>query len=257
MRFPPCLLALLLATGPLIAETPPFLNSVVSNDIDFIHSDDPAPEFEVISKGRGRREMPDRRSDELFQGDVYLFVLKYADDASVEVWAAPDLANAEKALHYTRLLGNALAKQPAAMRKLLHHVVIHKGDEVAFAEEQGRFFVLYSNNMDKRRATRDLEETVFHESVHAKLEAKHAKHEDWIQAQEKDSRFLTEYAQRLPEKEDLPESALFVYTLWKYPGRLSPDLEKLVRERIPHRLAYLSNLFDSMNPDPREAVAQD
>ncbi len=240
--------------GVLFAE-PPFRNSVVSTDFDFIRSDDPTMAFEVVDAGRARKEMPDKRSDELMADDVFVFELSYRDGVQVEVWADPDFATREEAVSYASMIGSALGKLPAEPRRILSHVVVHSGDEVAFAEELGHFFVLYSENMKKRVAQHDLEETIFHETIHATLEAKHASNPQWLKAQESDPGFITEYAASNPLKEDLPESALFAYTLIHHPGRLPAEVEQTIRRLMPQRLQYLTQIFDRWTVRPPQPIA--
>ena len=235
----------LLLTTPLVGK-PLFENSVVSNDIDFIKSDDPSVPFKVSETARGRREMPDKRNNQLFLDQVFTFSLLYEDGTGVKIWASPEFNESKAAAHYVSFIGAALGKQPTALRKKLSHVVLHKGDETAYAEEEGRFFVLYSENIEKRVSTHDLEETVFHETIHATLEAEHAKNQAWIKAQNSDPGFITEYAAKHPQKEDLPESALFAYTLLKTPDRLPRDIQQAIHETMPHRLEYFRILFQSL-----------
>ena len=235
---------LLLITS--VSAEPLFENSVVSNDLDFIQANDPSVPFKILEKERARKEMPDKRNDELFLDHVFTFGLKYDDGSSLEILASPQLKDSKTAARYVSLVGTALGKLPMALREKLSHVVLHSGDETAFAEEEGHFFVLYSANIEKRIATHDLEETVFHETIHATLEAGHAQNPAWLQAQKSDPGFITKYAEKLPKKEDLPESALFAYTLVKHPGRLPAEVERAVRKTMPNRLEYLRKLFHSL-----------
>lgn len=237
------LVGVLLVPGFGLLAGPPFRNSIVSTDIDFIRSDDPTIAFEVLDRGRARKEMPDKRSDELILDDVYVFDLVFEDGARVEVWADPEFESRADAEAYVSMIGAALGKLPAELRDPLSHVILHIGDEVAFAEELGNFFVLYSANMDKRVRQHDLEETIFHETIHATLEAEHASNPRWLNAQRADPGFITEYAASQPLKEDLPESALFAYTLIRHPGRLPTELEQTIRQSMPRRLQYLTELF--------------
>ena len=226
---------------------PLFPNSVVSNDLDFIKSDDPTATFTITSLGRQVKEMPDKRSDDLMAEGTLVLSLRYADGPQVEVWAAAAIGDETAAQSYATHIGRAIGKLPQWMRNELSHVVLHAGNEVAFAEEKGKFFVLYSENIDKRLATHDLEETVFHESVHATLEARHANAPRWLSAQQADPGFITDYAAKLPRKEDLPESALFAFTLLQFPGRLPAKLEHDIRTIMPNRLEYLQEIFRGMN----------
>ena len=67
-----------------------------------------------------------------------------------------------RALASVKPVAEAVGKLPTFMRRTLDHVVIHRGDETAFGESDGHFFVLYSENIKTRIRNHDLEETVFH-----------------------------------------------------------------------------------------------
>lgn len=229
----------------LIAQAKPlFPNSVVSNDIDFIRADDPTVEFNLSDKGRAPLEFPGSLIERpLVLENAYLMELKYKDGAKLEVWADPVFADYRAASGYAAKIGTALGKLPKLFREKLKHVVVHVGDRVAFSEHEGSFFVLYSANIDKRIATHDLEETCFHETIHATLELDHATSPEWLEAQKKDAAFITGYAAEKPRQEDLPESALFAYALIKHPGRMPQKVEKAVSRIMPNRLDYLRKVF--------------
>ena len=222
---------------------PLFRNSVVSTDIDFITSDDISEFIELKYTGRSEREMPDKRSDILFDKEAFVFEAVFSD-AEIGIWLHSDFVDLQIAEGYARKLAGPLGKLPQTMRKGLKHVVVHNGDQTAFAEHLGNFFVVYSKNMDTRISNNDLEETVFHESVHATMDYRCKEAESgWNQARVKDNSFITNYAADKPEKEDLAESALFAYTMIKYPGRLDPNIESWIRTNIPNRLSFFKTIF--------------
>ena len=134
------------------------------------------------------------------------------------------------------------------MRRKLSHVVVHSGNQTAFAEDKGRFFVLYDQNIKKRLGARDLSETVFHEAVHATMDHPLARQIAWRSAQRKDKSFVTQYAAQNPQKEDMAESALFAWAILKYPGRLPTAVEASVRKLMPHRLAYFEKHWAGVAP---------
>jgi hypothetical protein len=222
---------------------PLFPNSVASNDLDFITGDDPGTAFCLRFSGLTRAEMPDKRNDVLFADDVRVFAATFADDTALELWVHPDIATEEEAIALVTPVTEAIARLPIQMRSLLNHVVIHSGDETAFAEDVGRFFVLYSDNIRSRISTHDLQETVFHESVHATIDVPHADSPEWLAAQAADGAFVTTYAAENPEAEDMAETALFAWTTLKHPGRLPPEIEASVSTLVPARLAFFDTLF--------------
>lgn len=203
-----------------------FPNSVVSNDLEFIQSSDQTAFSCLAYKGVQRAEMPDKRSDTLFDNGTYTFVANYTDGTSVGLWANSSFGSQAAALSVVEPVAQAIGKLPTVMRSQLDHVVIHEGDETAFGEAEGHFFVLYSDNIRTRIRNHDLEETVFHESVHATLDARYLRTRAWRNAQQADGAFVTDYAAREPDKEDMAESALFAWTILLHPGRLPRMLKR-------------------------------
>ncbi|TNC48360.1 hypothetical protein FHG66_14680 [Rubellimicrobium rubrum] len=242
-------LAACLWASEAMAE-PLFPNSVVSNDIEFIAADDPAVFGCLRTLGQATQEMPGALdTDELMVEGVHTFAVAFADDTEVGVWVHPSVGTQADAEAVAALLVGPIGRLPAVMRRTLSHVVIHSGDHTAFGEHLGHFFVVYADNVRARIATHDLEETVFHEAVHATLDAAWAQSEEWRQAQAADGAFITEYAAADPEGEDLAESALFAYAHLRHPDRLPPEVARGVEAIMPARLAFFERLFAAPEPD--------
>lgn len=247
--------------GAAAHAEPLFKNSVASNDLDFITEDDPHAFHCVEFSGRDRREMPDKRGGDLFADDAFVFTARFKDGTDVGIWVHPDFETLDDARAHVEMITEPLGKLPTMMRRKLSHVVLHKGDETAFAEDQGHFFILYSENMETRVRNRDIEETVFHESVHATLDAEYLNSAAWTGAQEADSAFITNYAEQKPDKEDMAESALFARAVLWHPGRLPPEIEQKVTELIPNRLAFFRTIFGENGPafetvaDPQDCAS--
>jgi len=233
---------------PLSAAAEPlFFSSVTSNDIDYILTDDPDALACLVDRGDGRREMPDKRGGPLMAEGVHLFDARYLDGAMVPIWAHPRLGDRDAALATVTPLAHAIGKLPGFMRAKFDHVVLLDGDESAFAEDRGRFFVVYAENLARRIASHDLEETVFHESVHATLDQPHAASEAWRAAQQADGGFLTGYGAENPDGEDLAETLLIAYAALRHPERLPAALTERLRRQVPHRLAFIENLLTRLD----------
>ena len=222
---------------------PIFLNSVVSNDLEFITTEDPHTFLCLDDIGRERREMPDRRTDQLFADDTFIFAARFSDRNELEIWAHPTFGTLKNARRHVEMIVKPLGRLPSFMRQRLSHVVLHEGDQVAFAEDKGHFFVLYSENVKRRIRTHDIEETIFHEAVHATLDDDYRRSADWLEAQKADGAYVTHYAANQPDTEDMAESALFAYAILYHPGRLPRHIEDEVRLVMPNRLDYFSTLF--------------
>lgn len=223
---------------------PLFNNSIVSTSIDFITESDTDAFTDMEFVGQEDKEMPDSTNDELFDTDTYIFKVNFSNGNHTEIWAHSSFGSLVAAQEYAEKLTSRLGKLPDFMRDELSHVVLHNGNAGAFAESEANFFVVYSQNIDVRIANNDLEETIFHESVHATLDALYLESSAWLEAQQNDDAFITQYAKDNANKEDMAETALFAYTMINYPGRLSTEIETWVHSNIPHRYAFFQTIFD-------------
>lgn len=230
-----------------VSATPLYRNSVASNDLEFITSQDPSVFACFRYLGERTQEMPGHPSDELMANGVFTYEITFEDGVTTQAWVHYDIGSEDAARVLVQQLGPRFGRIPTVMRREVGHIVIHAGDEAAFAEDRGKFFVLYADNMATRIANNDLEETLFHESIHVAFDLDHANSRQWRQAQQADADFVTAYAASHPEQEDLAESALFAYTMIKHPNRLPATVEQAVSQIMPHRYAYLENLFAGPN----------
>lgn len=230
--------------APKGVAAPLFKFSITSNTIDFIKSTDPDA-FETLTYlGQEKKEMPDSRTEELFDKESYVFNANFANGKKIDVWCHSSFGSKSAAEEYANKLCLRIGKLPAVQRDELNHVIIHTGNAPAFAETAGRFFVLYADNMDQRISENHLEETVFHESVHASLQDIHEQTLEWKTAQLTDGNYVTEYAKSLPSLEDMPESALFCYVVLKHPERLSSDIENWIKDYMPNRLEFFKDIYE-------------
>lgn len=231
-----------LTLGVAVAN-PLFKNSVVSNDIDFIKPGDRGGFACLIYRGTSRQEMPHKGRRGLFADGVHVFDARFVGDVTVPIWAHPKIGPNADIKAITTQVAKAMGELPVFMLGRLDHVVINDGDYPASGEDEGRFFVVYHKNMLKRIQTRDIQETIFHEAVHATLDIPYAKSKAWRAAQKADGGFITNYARDLRNREDLAETALFAWAMHAHAGRIGSQVEARVRATVPNRLAFLEGLF--------------
>jgi len=130
----------------------------------------------------------------------------------------------------------------------LRRLVVHRGGEDATAFSDVGLIVVYSDNATKRIGTHDLEETIFHESVHAAWDKAHRSSAAWRDAQKNDGRFVTDYGRKNPDNEDLAESALFAFALIHHPERIPKKEAEKIRKAIPARIAFVETLLPPGKP---------
>ncbi|SFD34664.1 hypothetical protein [Algibacter pectinivorans] len=224
---------------------PLFNNSIVSTKIDFIKSSDPDAFLNLSYKGQEKKEMPDSRSNQLFDQNTYVFEAIFTDNIKIEIWVHSSFASTSVAQQYASKVAGPLGKLPNLMRTKINHIVLLKGDGTNSSEDEGGFIILYSDKIDTRIVNNDLEETVFHESAHVSFDIPYVKSGNtWKQLQTNDNNnFITVYAKNNPNREDLAEFALFAYTMIVHPNRLSSEIEDWVETNNPNRLAFFKTIF--------------
>ncbi len=224
------------------AGKPLFEFSIDGTDIDYITSTDPDTFLSIEYLGQFEREVPG--VEPLLDANAYVFEATFTDNKKIGIWCRSNFGSLERATEYANKLTDKLGKLPIFMRDELSHVAVFSGESRASAEPDGKFFLISDERIDDRLSTNQLEETVFHEATHVFFEPRFATTTAWRNAQEADGVFITEFAEDIPLQEDIPETAIFVYTMENYPGRLSSEIETWVNTNVPNRYAFLKAIFD-------------
>ncbi|MFN3193749.1 MAG: hypothetical protein ACE361_24765 [Aureliella sp.] len=230
-------------------------SSVVGTEIDFITVRDESV-FEGLGfVGHGSAEMPDKRGDSELMQEAYEFKACFRDGSRIRIFVDADFDGQRAAESEARRYVGPLGRLPSVLRKGVSRLVVHRGgkDTTAFSDEG--LIVVYSENASVRIRNHDLEETIFHESVHAAWDKKYAASEDWKRAQQSDGRFATLYAKSYPAREDLAETALFAFTLIHHPDRLPDSLREQLLETVPYRIEFVARLIPAEKPvmHPRDS----
>ena len=230
------------------ADAQDYKFSVVGTDFDFITAKDPSAFAKLQFVEENKAEMPDKRGNAPLLQQAYVFEASFTDTTKVRIFIDGDFesrtAAETEAMRYVHGLGTL----PTALRQGVSRLVVHQGgpDTTAFSDEG--LIVMYADNATKRISTHDLEETIFHESVHAAWDKKHANSKGWKQAQAADDAFVTVYASKNPRHEDLAESVLFAYTLLHHPERIDETARKRISATIPNRIKYVVELIPPGKP---------
>ncbi len=238
-------MALCLTSTPQItwAQEEYLYDATADTVFDIIQTGDPSAFVCLAYQGRTTRQMWDKRQNDEFDLDVFLFTAHFSDMPPIDIilnpeFETPEAARAE-AEKYTRSLGRV----PLVFRHGIRQLGVHKGDQ-GFHAGTGKVFV-YSDMSDRRISEHHLEESLLHEGVHATLDAQYRLSPEWVSAQEQDGRFLTRYAASRPEREDLAETALFAYSLLRHPGRIPPVDSADIARAVPARIAVIKTILNA------------
>lgn len=226
-----------------VLDAQDYSTSIVDTDFDIITEQDPSCFVGLAYQGMQKAEMPDKTSDaDLFQ-DAYIFETRYSDENTIQIAIDSRFESEEMAEQESLRYATRLGQLPHALRSGVRRVVVHKGRENTTAFSDVGLIVLYSANATKRIETKDLEETLFHEAVHAAWDHKYAKSADWKRAQASDGTFATLYAKKKPELEDLAESALFAFAVIHHVDRIPAEDAQRIRRAIPARIQFIERLL--------------
>lgn len=225
---------------PVVALADPPFGDTAGTVFDIITVTDPTAFVCLEPLGQAPRQIWDKRVDGEPVVDAHLFLARYSDGAEVEIAVNPEFdAAAARAL--ADRFAPPIGQLPTSLRAGIGRFSIHGGDE-SFHAGTGQI-VVYTEMADQRASYNHLEESLFHEAVHASWDEDHRLAPGWQAAQAADGGFLTGYGAESPEREDLAETALFAFAMLHHPDRFPPvDTEDTLRA-VPHRIAYIAELL--------------
>ena len=240
--------ALLLAVSGIAAMAlpqmtlaePPF-SSTADTVFDIITVDDPSNFVCLSYEGRTTRQMWDKRADNEFDFNVYLFRAHFDDSPPFDIIVNPEFGSREAAEAEARRYTWPLGQLPLVFRHGIRQFGIHKGNPT-YSAGAGKIFV-YADRTTTRIGQNHLEESLMHEAVHATLDRTFAQSPEWQAAQASDGRFMTRYAESRPEGEDLAETALFAFGLIRHPGRIPPVDSRDILAAVPARIAFIKDMI--------------
>ena len=80
------------------------------------------------------------------------------------------------------------------------------------------------------------------------MDSYHAESKGWLEAQNLDCEFISDYARDYPIREDIAESYLPYLAVRYRSDRISESLKKTIEEAIPYRIKYFDNQNFNMYP---------
>ena len=123
---------------------------------------------------------------------------------------------------------------------------IHKGNQSWFVSRWSGHIRIYT----ERRSSTYHEEVMVHEAAHVSLDPKVLSDPKWLAAQKADGAYISNYAKKYPQREDVAESFLAYLAARYLPSRISKSWKTTILQTIPNRIAYFDALLsaDDMKP---------
>ena len=227
-------------------STPPFSGTIFI-DPDIITPDDPTAFISLSYQGRAQRTMFDRRVADWITISPYLFPAVFDDNTTIEIQVNPEFGTADDAEIQAKKFAPIIGRLTTELRKDVETVWIHKGVQ-PFGGGNNNLLIHTDYSALHYEDQGILEETFVHEAAHTSLDAYHATNSDWIKAQEDDCRFISDYAEDHPTREDIAESYLPYLAVRYRSDRISLKLKQNIESAIPHRIKYFDAQDFNMYP---------
>ncbi len=224
------------------AEADPPYSSTADTVFDIIQVDDPSDFVCLSYLGRTTRQMWDKRVDNEFDFEVFLFQAHFSNSAPIDIIVNPEFGTVEAAETEARRYTRSLGQLPLLFRHGIRQLGIHDG-RPTYSAGAGKIFV-YAERTTLRISQNHLEESMMHEAAHVSLDPLYARSNAWVGAQQSDNRFLTRYGQDYPAGEDMAETALFAYGMIRHPGRIPPVDSRDILLAVPARIAFFQDLLN-------------
>ena len=222
-------------------ETPPFSGTIFI-DPDIITPEDPSTFVSLSYNGQDQRTMYDRRVADWVTIKPYLFPAIFTDSLTIEIQVNPEFGTIENAKIQAEKFAPIIGQLTTELRKDVKTVWIHKGVK-PFGGGNNNLLIHTDYSALNYEEQGILEETLVHEASHTSLDEYHALNSKWIQAQNEDCKFISDYAEEHPEREDISESYLPYFAVRYRSDRISNELKAKIESAIPNRIKY----FDTQN----------
>lgn len=231
--------------GWIVIGAPPFSGTIFL-DGDIIKADELTSFIAMEPKGRGNRQMYDRRVNNWIINRAFLFEARFDDGLKIEVQVNSEYENEAEALQIAEKYLPTIGRLPNSLRKDVKTVWLHKGDKPFGGGNNN--LLIHDTQGDKYIHSSILEETFVHEASHTSLDREHANAPGWLRAQELDPDFISTYARDNPTREDIAESFLLFLALDYRRDRISGQLADKITKTIPNRLEYFRDINLDLHP---------
>ena len=190
-----------------------------------------------------------------YEAIFYIFEAEYSNNDNIKIFVNSEFGNNEKiakeAIKYSKMLGQV----PNYLRKELQWVIIH-GPWIDKAKCTCMWYAIRNKGIyihTEMVPEQQQQEVLIHELAHVTIDSLYynsANQPVWQQAQKKDLNYISGYAKKKPNVEDIAESVVAWVAVRCKKNRISKSIYKSIINSIPNRLNILDNLIfnNSLHP---------
>ncbi len=246
----PVIVVLILSSCEPQPAVPVMFDGTIFVDPDIITSSDPNMFGYLTSTGNGRRQMYDNRVGAWTEVNAILFNATYTGGRNIEIQVNPEFGTGARG--QAELYAKPLGSLPQALLEDVLSVAIQKGN---YAFGGGNKNILIHSDRGLEYISQGiLEETLFHEAAHTSLDPYHLNTRGWLNAQSRDSLYISSYARDNPDREDLAESVLMYFGVTYRAERMDPMLVESIKITMPNRIEFFKTL--ELSPLTWESLTQ-
>ena len=248
------LLVLLAISRPADAREPPLRSTLFGLSSNIINASDPSALRAITYTGEAERDFLETRDGEpwkIVRVTVHVFDVEF-NRKRMEFQVHLELGGPEEARTEVDRYAPMFGRLPWALRERVREVEIQvqggkasHGHGYDWTDPRAGTVTVHTGAAGDIVRRGRMEETFIHEAAHTSWDPDHADAPGWRAAQRADGTFISDYARDYPDREDVAETVSGWFALNYQPHRVSDEELVLIRDSIPHRLAY----FDAQNFD--------
>ena len=180
---------------------------------------------------------------------VFVFKTSFEDTVDILIKVNDEFKDLKKAEKQAIKFGKIFGQMPAFLREKVKYLIIHKGNP---SWAGGNGYAIIHTNTFVNENKKYIEESMFHELVHASLDwqwgKKSIEEDKWLNAISTDKYYVSNYAWENPKQEDLAETVLWWYASRCKVDRISKKNNQKVNKFLPNRFKYLDEQNYDTNP---------
>jgi len=206
----------------------------------------------LVYKGKGKRNVFDRRKGWVFNQPSFLVNAEFSNGNNLEIIFNEEFKDCKGISKLTcnnfeewikdeaKLYAFILGQIPAILRKDIQNVAIHKGNYDYGGGNKN--LLIHTDKTIEYLRENVLQQMILHEATHNFdwLFGGVIGRQEWLTAAKADGTYISQYAKENPEREDVTESIVPYLAARFRPERFSEEVINKVKNTIPNRMA----LFD-------------
>jgi hypothetical protein len=158
------------------------------------------------------------------------------------------------ALNYAKQYARIIGQMPRHLLKSIQEVWVRKDGYDKYLAIDNKYILIYAEHAKKDDSNGTLEEILFHEATHVFMDPycrdiknyfinDNGQAIAWPDAQRMDNKWISEYAFKNPNREDVAESFLAYYAITYRSNKIEEYIVPLIKLTIPNRIKFFDYLI--------------